>query len=80
MSNKNSSFQHPKTLKGEAQVFYPTPPKTVLPNPELRDWALTLPERVSNMLRNLERTHWITSYQIHFTGAQNFQDRMRNKN
>ncbi|XP_060937803.1 sperm-associated microtubule inner protein 4 [Limanda limanda] len=52
--------------KGENQVFYPTPPKTVLPNPKLRHWDLSLSERTSNMLKNLERTHWITSYQMDY--------------
>ncbi|XP_068591594.1 sperm-associated microtubule inner protein 4 [Cebidichthys violaceus] len=56
-------------LKGENQVFYPTPPKTVLPNPKLRDRDLSLSERTSNMLKNLERTHWVTSYQMHHTGS-----------
>uniref|UniRef100_A0A4W6DK98 Uncharacterized protein n=1 Tax=Lates calcarifer TaxID=8187 RepID=A0A4W6DK98_LATCA len=57
-------------LKGENQVFYPTPPKTVLPNPKLRDWDLSLSERACNMLKNLERTHWVTSYQMHYTGNE----------
>uniref|UniRef100_A0A8C9X1S7 Uncharacterized protein n=1 Tax=Sander lucioperca TaxID=283035 RepID=A0A8C9X1S7_SANLU len=56
-------------LKGENQVFYPTPPKTVLPNPKLRDWDLSISERTSNMLKNLERTQWLTSYQMHHTGT-----------
>uniref|UniRef100_A0A8C9X6Y4 Uncharacterized protein n=1 Tax=Sander lucioperca TaxID=283035 RepID=A0A8C9X6Y4_SANLU len=56
-------------LKGENQVFYPTPPKTVLPNPKLRDWDLSISERTSNMLKNLERTQWLTSYQMHHTGS-----------
>uniref|UniRef100_A0A671US54 Uncharacterized protein n=1 Tax=Sparus aurata TaxID=8175 RepID=A0A671US54_SPAAU len=51
------------------QVFYPAPPKTVLPNPKLRAWDLSLSERTSNMLRNLEKTHWVTSYQMHYTGS-----------
>ncbi|XP_039661234.1 uncharacterized protein C7orf31 [Perca fluviatilis] len=58
---------HTKPLKGDYQVFYPTPPKTVLPNPKLRDWDLSISERTSNMLKNLERTHWLTSYQMHHT-------------
>ncbi|XP_031155610.1 uncharacterized protein C7orf31 [Sander lucioperca] len=58
---------HTKPLKGENQVFYPTPPKTVLPNPKLRDWDLSISERTSNMLKNLERTQWLTSYQMHHT-------------
>lgn len=61
-------LQHTKPLKGERQVFYPTPPKSVLPNPKLRDWHLSLSERTSNVLKNLERTLWITSYQMHYTG------------
>uniref|UniRef100_A0A8C2XB57 Uncharacterized protein n=1 Tax=Cyclopterus lumpus TaxID=8103 RepID=A0A8C2XB57_CYCLU len=56
-------------LKGEKQVFYPTPPKTILPNPKLRDQELSLSERTSNMLKNLERTQWVTSYQMHHTGS-----------
>uniref|UniRef100_A0A3Q3EZ48 Uncharacterized protein n=1 Tax=Labrus bergylta TaxID=56723 RepID=A0A3Q3EZ48_9LABR len=55
-------------LRGEKQLFYPTPPRTVLPNQRLRDWDLTLSERTSNMLKNVERTHWLTSYQMHYTG------------
>uniref|UniRef100_A0A672I3I7 Uncharacterized protein n=1 Tax=Salarias fasciatus TaxID=181472 RepID=A0A672I3I7_SALFA len=55
-------------LKGEKQVFYPTPPKTVLPNLKLRDPHLSLSERTSNMLKNLERTFWLTSYQMDYTG------------
>ncbi|XP_029307010.1 uncharacterized protein C7orf31 homolog [Cottoperca gobio] len=62
-------LDHTKPLKGENQVFYPTPPKTVLPNPKLRVWDLSLSERTSNMLKNLERTHWITSYQMDHTGS-----------
>ncbi|XP_068995624.1 sperm-associated microtubule inner protein 4 [Embiotoca jacksoni] len=61
--------QHVKPLKGEKEVFYPTPPKTVLPNPKLRDWDLSLSERTSNMLKNLEKTLWVTTYQIQYTGS-----------
>ncbi|XP_029958142.1 uncharacterized protein C7orf31 [Salarias fasciatus] len=61
-------LDHIKPLKGEKQVFYPTPPKTVLPNLKLRDPHLSLSERTSNMLKNLERTFWLTSYQMDYTG------------
>lgn len=64
----NTLLRHTTPLKRENQVFYPAPPKTVLPNPKLRDWDLSLSERTSNMLKNLERTHWVTSYQMHYTG------------
>lgn len=64
----NTVLQHSMPLKRESQVFCPIPPKTVLSNPKLRDWDLLLSERASNMLKNLERTHWVTSYQMHYTG------------
>uniref|UniRef100_A0A3B5N0C3 Uncharacterized protein n=1 Tax=Xiphophorus couchianus TaxID=32473 RepID=A0A3B5N0C3_9TELE len=53
----------------ETKIFYPAPPKTILPNPKLRRWDLSLSERTSNILRNLERKLWITSYQMDFTGS-----------
>ncbi|XP_047455287.1 uncharacterized protein C7orf31 [Mugil cephalus] len=68
-SGEHGFLDLPKPLKGEGQVFYPTPPKTVLPNPKLRDWDLSLSERTSNMLKNLERSLWVTSYQMHYTGS-----------
>ncbi|XP_071325186.1 sperm-associated microtubule inner protein 4 [Trachinotus anak] len=62
-------LQHTKPLKGENQV-YPTPPKTVLPNPKHPDWDFSSSERTSNMLKSLERTHWVTSYQMHYPGSR----------
>ncbi|XP_044063396.1 uncharacterized protein C7orf31 homolog isoform X3 [Siniperca chuatsi] len=81
-TREHSFLDHTKPLKGENQVFCPTPPKTVLPNPKHCDWDLSLSERTSNMLKNLERTHWVTSYQMHYTGPANplkiddFKERM----
>ncbi|KAM7383591.1 hypothetical protein PAMP_003230 [Pampus punctatissimus] len=68
-TGEHGFLNHTKPLKGDGQVFYPTPPKTVLPNPKLRDWNFSLSERTSNMLKNLERAHWVTSYQMHYTGS-----------
>ncbi|XP_028326286.1 uncharacterized protein C7orf31 [Gouania willdenowi] len=65
----HGSLDHTKPLKGEKQVFYPAPPKIVQPNPKLRDWDLSLSERTCNMLKNMERALWLTSYQMHFTGS-----------
>uniref|UniRef100_A0A8C8G0F6 Uncharacterized protein n=1 Tax=Oncorhynchus tshawytscha TaxID=74940 RepID=A0A8C8G0F6_ONCTS len=64
-------LDHPKPVRGEAQtqVFYPKSQKTVFPNPTLRDWDVTLSERTANMLRNVEKSHWVTSYQLHYTGT-----------
>ncbi|KAM7420642.1 hypothetical protein PAMA_015057 [Pampus argenteus] len=68
-TGEHGFLNHTKPLKGDGQVFYPTPPKTVLPNPKLRDWNFSLSERTSNMLKNLERAHWVTSYKMHYTGS-----------
>ncbi|XP_067456298.1 sperm-associated microtubule inner protein 4 [Thunnus thynnus] len=68
-TGEHGFLNHAKPLKGDGQVFYPTPPNIVLPNPKLRDWNFTLSERTSNMLKNMERTHWVTSYQMHYTGS-----------
>ncbi|KAM6995174.1 sperm-associated microtubule inner protein 4 [Tautogolabrus adspersus] len=68
-TGEHGFLDHSKPLRGEKQLFYPTPPRTVLPNQKLRDWDLTLSEQTSNMLKNLERTHWLTSYQMHYTGS-----------
>uniref|UniRef100_UPI0037E76A9B sperm-associated microtubule inner protein 4 n=1 Tax=Semicossyphus pulcher TaxID=241346 RepID=UPI0037E76A9B len=69
-TGEHGFLDHTKPLfRGDSQVFYPAPPKAVLPNPKLRDWDLTLSERTSNMLKNLERTHWLTSYQMQYTGS-----------
>ncbi|XP_071763532.2 sperm-associated microtubule inner protein 4 [Centroberyx gerrardi] len=62
-------LDHTKPVKGESQVFYPSPPKTVFPNPKLRNWDISLSERTTNKLKNVERTHWLTSYQMHYTGS-----------
>uniref|UniRef100_A0A3Q1C411 Uncharacterized protein n=3 Tax=Amphiprion ocellaris TaxID=80972 RepID=A0A3Q1C411_AMPOC len=68
-TGEHGFYDKTKPLKGQNQVFYPTPPKTVLPNPKLRDWDFSLSERTSNMLKNLERALWVTSYQMHYTGS-----------
>ncbi|XP_054904085.1 uncharacterized protein C7orf31 [Poeciliopsis prolifica] len=68
-TGENGFLDHSRPVKGERQIFYPAPPKTILPNPKLRHWDLSLSERTSNILRNLERKLWITSYQMDFTGS-----------
>ncbi|XP_030606763.1 uncharacterized protein C7orf31 homolog [Archocentrus centrarchus] len=85
-TGEHGFFDHAKPAKGESQVFYPTPPKMVLPNPKLRDWDLTLSERTSNILKNLEKSLWVTSYQMHYTGlgpanplrTDDFKEKMTN--
>lgn len=53
--------------RGEKRGSRSAPPKTAFPNPKL---ARSYPERTSNMLKNLERSHWITSYQLQYTGKE----------
>lgn len=53
-------------------MFYPKAPKTLCPNLTLRDWKITLLERTANVLRNLEKSQWLTSYQLHYTGLVHF--------
>ncbi|KAK0142219.1 hypothetical protein N1851_020106 [Merluccius polli] len=62
-------LDHTKPVKADGQVFYPTPPKTVLPNPKLRDWEVSLSGRTANMLKNVAHSHWISSYQLQYTGS-----------
>lgn len=66
----NTLPQRTEQLVGEKQVFHPTPPDSVFPNPKLGDWELSpsLSERTRNILKNLERSRWITSYQLQYTG------------
>ncbi|XP_072535254.1 sperm-associated microtubule inner protein 4 [Salminus brasiliensis] len=66
---QNGFKNHTKPVKGQMQVFYPKAPKTLCPNMTLRDWKTTLSERTANMLRNVEKAQWLTSYQLHYTGT-----------
>ncbi|KAM4600949.1 sperm-associated microtubule inner protein 4 [Polymixia lowei] len=68
-TGEHGFLDHTKPVKGAGQVFYPTPPKTVLPNPKTRGWDISLSERTTNMLRNVARSQWVTSYQMHYTGS-----------
>ncbi|XP_019364152.1 PREDICTED: uncharacterized protein C7orf31 homolog isoform X2 [Gavialis gangeticus] len=58
----------PKFVEGSGQRYYPKPPKTVAPNTTFKPLVPNLSARTTNMLRNLERSHWITSYHHDFTG------------
>ncbi|XP_058867366.1 uncharacterized protein C7orf31 isoform X3 [Acipenser ruthenus] len=62
-------YDFPKSAEGLKQVYYPKPPKTMAPNASLRSWEATLPEKTVNMLKNLERSQWLTSYKLNYTGS-----------
>lgn len=57
---------------GRKRVSHRTPPKTAFANAGFweRDLSRSLPERMSNMLKNLEESQWITSYQLQYTGEE----------
>ncbi|XP_078520504.1 sperm-associated microtubule inner protein 4 [Lissotriton helveticus] len=61
-------FHIPKFDQENQQVYYPKPPKTMLPNATLRPWEETLSRRSANVLRNLEKAQWLTTYNQSFTG------------
>ncbi|XP_069852169.1 sperm-associated microtubule inner protein 4 isoform X1 [Dipodomys merriami] len=60
-------YDFPKCVDKNKPVFYPKPPKTYAPNP-LNSWDSLSSMREANIQRNLERSHWITSYNHDFTG------------
>ncbi|KAM4874092.1 sperm-associated microtubule inner protein 4 isoform 1-T2 [Thomomys bottae] len=60
-------YDFPKGVGKHKPMFYPKPPKTYAPNP-LNSWDSLNSMREANIQRNLERSHWITSYNHDFTG------------
>ncbi|XP_056375810.1 uncharacterized protein C7orf31 homolog [Hyla sarda] len=61
-------YHHPKFHHGNAQIYYPIPPKTVAPNALHKEYEETLSERTLNLQRNLIKSQWLTSYNRSFTG------------
>ncbi|KAM5271505.1 sperm-associated microtubule inner protein 4 [Ctenodactylus gundi] len=61
-------YDFPKCVQKNKPVFYPKPPKTFAPNTSLNSWDATNFAKEANIQRNLERSHWITSYNHDFTG------------
>uniref|UniRef100_A0A8C0G1M7 Sperm microtubule inner protein 4 n=1 Tax=Chelonoidis abingdonii TaxID=106734 RepID=A0A8C0G1M7_CHEAB len=61
-------LQFPKFVEGSNQIYYPKPPKTVVPNTTCNPLEPNLSPRTTNMLRNVERAQWITTYNHDFTG------------
>ena len=50
------------------QEFYPIPPKVVAPNLQKRGPEMSVMERSANVLRNIERDQWQTTYDRSHTG------------
>ncbi|XP_008051915.1 uncharacterized protein C7orf31 homolog [Carlito syrichta] len=61
-------YDFPKYVEKNKPVFYPKPPKTFAPNTSLNSWDPIYSAKEANIRRNLERSHWITSYTHDFTG------------
>uniref|UniRef100_A0A4X2LLB7 Uncharacterized protein n=1 Tax=Vombatus ursinus TaxID=29139 RepID=A0A4X2LLB7_VOMUR len=62
-------YDLPKHIHKNTQIFYPKPPKLLAPNTTLSMLDPLLSLREANIQRNLERSHWITSYTHDFTGS-----------
>ncbi|XP_019741884.1 uncharacterized protein spmip4 isoform X1 [Hippocampus comes] len=65
-----SYTDRPKPVRGVRHALYAAPTRAVLPNPKICDGDLTASDWTSNMLRSMDRMHWITSYQMHYQGLQ----------
>lgn len=61
-------YDCPKCVEKSRQIFYPKPPKTFAPNTSLNSWDPITSEKEANIQRNIERSHWISSYNRDFTG------------
>ncbi|XP_041496620.1 uncharacterized protein C7orf31 homolog isoform X2 [Microtus oregoni] len=61
-------YDFPKCIEKNKPVFYPKPPKTFAPNTSLNPWDVVDSAKEANIQRNLEKSHWITSYGHDFTG------------
>nr|XP_012628789.1 uncharacterized protein C7orf31 homolog isoform X1 [Microcebus murinus] len=61
-------YDFPKCVEKNKPVFYPKPPKTYAPNSSLNSWDHINSAKDANIQRNLERSHWLTSYTNDFTG------------
>ncbi|XP_031237746.1 uncharacterized protein C7orf31 homolog isoform X2 [Mastomys coucha] len=61
-------YDFPKCVEKNKPVFYPKPPKTFAPNSSVNPWDTMSSAKDANIQRNLERSHWLTSYTHDFTG------------
>ncbi|XP_037693455.1 uncharacterized protein C7orf31 homolog isoform X2 [Choloepus didactylus] len=61
-------YDFPKCVEKNKPVFYPKPPKTFAPNTSLNSWDPINSLKEANIQRNLERSHWLTSYTHDYTG------------
>lgn len=62
-------YDFPKCVEKNKPVFYPKPPKIFAPNTSLNSWDPVNSQKEANIQRNIERSHWISSYAHDFTGV-----------
>ncbi|XP_072269556.1 sperm-associated microtubule inner protein 4 [Pyxicephalus adspersus] len=61
-------YHFPKFHNKNCQIYYPSPPKTVAPNPLYKTYEETPSDRTLNLQRNLIKSQWLTTYTRNFTG------------
>ncbi|XP_076977528.1 sperm-associated microtubule inner protein 4 [Tamandua tetradactyla] len=61
-------YDFPKCVEKNKPVYYPKPPKTFAPNTSLNSWDPINSLKEANIQRNLERSHWLTSYAHDYSG------------
>ncbi|XP_072431205.1 sperm-associated microtubule inner protein 4 [Chiloscyllium punctatum] len=61
--------QHPKTEKDRKAPIYPTPPKLIAPNKSEPILEHAVSERTAKILKNIDKSHWLSSYKRDFTGS-----------
>lgn len=61
-------FDQQSKIHGNRQQIYPIPPKQLAPNLQDRPDELKVSDRSANVLRNIERNHWIPSQKLDYTG------------
>eukprot|EP00062_Callorhinchus_milii_P015139 gi/632965069/ref/XP_007898708.1/ PREDICTED: uncharacterized protein C7orf31 homolog isoform X2 [Callorhinchus milii] len=61
-------YHYPKSAPGYSQMYYPTPPKAIAPNNLLRPMEVTVTERTANILKNIEKAQWLSTYMRDYTG------------
>lgn len=60
-------YHFPKFYHENDQIYYPSPPKTVAPNPLYKTYEETPSERTINLQRNAIKSQWLTTYNRSFT-------------
>ncbi|XP_050407374.1 uncharacterized protein LOC126822486 [Patella vulgata] len=66
--NGENHFDQVVKTHGNRQTFYPIPQKSIAPNPQQRPIEHQISERTADTMRNVERSQWLTTKQLDYTG------------